>query len=242
MLSALSRRSADLMSPLLRGSRGRKGKASRAVFGTLDDLVDDHFTRHSQPDHVCRPTLAAALAMLSEKPAYIVETGSSAWGSNSSLLFDSYVNSFGGAFATVDIRLEPTFTLRGQCTRRTTLHCDDSVRFLARHVSTDRRPDLVYLDSWDVDWDAPLPSAMHGLHEFMVLLPGLRSGGLLLIDDTPRDETVMQRVQPRHVGAFAAFERAYGFPPGKGALVRNFLVQNSIGKQLRHDYQLLWQF
>lgn len=53
-----------------------------------------------------------ALEHLIGRPSVIVEIGSSAWGTNSSLLFDSYVNSFGGIFQSVDLRVQPMLSLQ----------------------------------------------------------------------------------------------------------------------------------
>ncbi len=46
--------------------------------------------------------MKVAIELLGDRPARILETGSSAWGTNSSLLFDSYVHRFGGEFYTID--------------------------------------------------------------------------------------------------------------------------------------------
>ena len=133
-------------------------------------------------------------------------------------------------------------TLQGLCSSKSTFYCDDSVAFLKTCARDHTRLDLVYLDSWDVDWPDPLASALHGLHEFLVLLPLLREGVLLLVDDTPQNRDVMRNVQPAHVEDFDRFMRLYGFAPGKGSLIKNFLVGNGLEKELAHDYQLLWEF
>lgn len=232
----------DRLSPVYKGRKSLKGAATRARFESLDRLVEDHFRRYSEPDHPCRRTLTTALERLGGKPAVILETGSSAWGTNSSLLFDSYVNSFGGTFTSVDIRAEPMFRLRSLCTGRSEFFCDDSVSFLRRIAAQAVRPDLVYLDSWDVDWTDPLASAMHGLHEFLIVFPLLRDGALLLVDDTPLDSDVMRKVQSANTEHFDRFSRIYGFTPGKGALIKNFLLKSGAGRGVKHEYQLLWEF
>jgi hypothetical protein len=232
----------DKLSPIYRGKKSLQGEAGRERFDSLEQLIDDHFRKHSEPDHPCRETLTSALERLDKKPAVILETGSSAWGTKSSLLFDSYVNSFGGAFSSVDIRAEPMFTLRSLCSSRSTFFCDDSVRFLKKSVSQNTQPALVYLDSWDVDWADPLASSLHGFHEFLAVFPQLRNGAILLVDDTPLNSDVILKIAPRYVTDFERFARVYGFAPGKGALIKNFLVKNGIGKEIAHDYQLLWQF
>jgi hypothetical protein len=52
----------------------------------------------------------------------------------------------------------------------------------------------------------------------------------------------MLKVQPTNIVHFQRFSRIYGFAPGKGALIKNFLVKNAIGKEMTHEYQLLWAF
>jgi hypothetical protein len=83
---------------------------------------------------------------------------------------------------------------------------------------------------------------LHGFYEFLVVLPLLRDGVLLLVDDTPVNSDVMLKVQPKFVEDFDRFTQVYGFTPGKGALIKNFLVKSAIGKEVEHDYQLLWEF
>jgi hypothetical protein len=216
------------------------GEVDREQYTDLQSLIDNHFASHSDVNHPCRPTMSLALEMLNQKPAVIVETGSSAWGTNSSLLFDSYVNSFGGSFHSVDIRPEPAKELRSLCSSKSQFFCNDSVGYLKELAKTAHQLDLLYLDSWDVDWQDPLPSAMHGLHEFLSIYPTLKPGSLVLIDDTPSDSSVISRVQPMHAASVAAFLRTYGFSPGKGGLIKEFLSSHHIGKEIAHDYQLLW--
>jgi hypothetical protein len=82
---------------------------------------------------------------------------------------------------------------------------------------------------------------MHGLHEFLSIYPNLKQGSLVLIDDTPRDSAVMSGVQPMHALNVAGFLEKYGFSPGKGGLIKEFLSSRRIGMKIAHDYQLLWQ-
>lgn len=224
---------------LMRNNVGVGGESSREKFSSIDDLVANHFLVYSDETHPCRDSLKMTLELLDGRPARIIETGSSAWGVNSSMLFDSYVNSFGGEFHSVDIRLNPMINLVGSCTQNSHFYCDDSVNFLKRIQKKDAS--LVYLDSWDVDWLDPMPSAIHGLNEFMVIYPYLSAGTLLLIDDTPRDINAMSKVHPDNIASFQEFQNLYGFAPGKGALVLNYLKHFSIGKLINHDYQLLWK-
>ena len=243
VFNILRRRLIDATARFHLGGSSRTGKNISEAFSDTETLVEFHFQNFSSPDHPCRETLSLALSMLKRRPSIIVETGSSAWGANSSLLFDAYVNSYGGRFDSVDIRVEPMYKLSALCSHKSTFFCDDSVTFLRKLIKKTAKIDLVYLDSWDVDWDDPLPSAIHGFHEFLVILPLLReNGGLLLIDDTPKDSDVMRKVAPGGLTGYQNFLSEYGFPPGKAALVNEYLTKNAIGKKIAHNYQLLWRF
>jgi len=217
------------------------GTATRETFSSSTELIDHHFSEHSDAHHPCHSTMARAIELLGEKPAHIIETGSSAWGTNSSLLFDAYVNSFGGTFESVDIRPEPARALGVLCCPNSRFFCDDSVSFLKR-VERERPPiDLLYLDSWDLDWSDPLPSALHGLNEFLSIYPALRPGSLILIDDTPLNANELAHAHPNQVEDYVASSKKFGFSPGKGSLVKLWLRQQSIGQELAHGYQLLWR-
>ncbi len=218
-------------------------KKSTVNFDDVTQLIKFHFEENSSPNHICRSTLHEALTRLSGEPALIVETGSSAWGTNSSLLFDGYVRSFGGSFETVDLRIEPLLTLQDQCSSNTQLHCDDSVSFLKGWSSKNSgvKIDLLYLDSWDVEWSNPNPSGLHGLAEFLSASSHMKKGSLLLIDDTPKDENfyIASSVDKP---AFSDYFIKNGFYPGKGSLVRQLLLSLGRGKEIAHEYQLLWEF
>jgi len=123
---------------------------SRPLYTNVDRLVEDHFLNYSASDHICRVTLDLALRELytgDKRQVRILETGSSAWGTNSSLLFDSFVNSFGGQFETVDIRISPSVDLATKCSPNTRLYTDDSVSFLKKWSANnpDAVIDLLYL-------------------------------------------------------------------------------------------------
>jgi hypothetical protein len=210
------------------------------VGGSLQEIVDDHFVRHSSPDHVNRKSLTDTLTLLGGRPAHILETGSSAWGTNSSRLFDSYVRRFGGSLTTIDIRADAAHDLRGDVSPTTEMIVADSVRALQWIAGRPNYPkfDLVYLDSFDLDVGDPIPSMVHGLAEFLRLDPLIKPGTLVLIDDTPVDDAAWRRV----AGSDASgVERETGIGPvtsGKGALVVKLLDPTRY-TVLHHDYQLL---
>jgi hypothetical protein len=229
----------DFISPLVRGNVAQMGIAARVKQNNIDELIKNHFLTNSEINHPCIPTLSLALKLLNQKKAIIVETGSSAWGTNSTLLFDQYCNSFGGQLDTVDIRLQPLINLKFIVTNKTKINCDDSIAFLLKYDQGDKI-DLLYLDSWDVDWQNPIQSCVHGLHEFLSISRSLRNGALVLIDDTPVDPSVMEKVQPKYLPEFLKFKEKYGFYPGKGALVKQLIQSTNKHKIISHEYQFLF--
>ncbi|MDA8718833.1 hypothetical protein N9L99_00400 [Aquiluna sp.] len=196
-------------------------------------LLDQHLRRHSQADHINRPGLTIAIRELSLKPALILETGSSAWGTDSSKLFDSYVNSFGGEFHTVDIRQEAADLLRGRIGGNSQTHVGDSVSFLEQFTlaSSFDQVSLVYLDSFDLDSASPEPAMAHGLAEFMAVQRLLGPGSIVVVDDTPVDASLL--------GAQGLnYWSQHHIIPGKGALI---LCSPLIGEFeiLYHHYNLV---
>lgn len=226
----------------IKGISARGVNNSRTRYLDYQTLLSKHFEEIANLDHPCRLTLGEALKKLNKKPAVIVETGSSAWGTNSSVLFDSYVNSFGGSFETVDLRIQPLVNLKTKCSPHTLLYCDDSVSFLKKWSlrNPNQKIDLLYLDSWDVDWKNPDVSGIHGLSEFLAVSNHLKTGSLLLIDDTPKDEKsfLVDWEKP----SFLNYYSNHGFYPGKGALVKQLLLSLGRGHEICHGYQLLWEF
>ncbi len=203
-------------------------------------LCHDHFRFRSTVTHVNYESMCHAVEALGGAPATILETGMSAWGTDSTRLFDSYVRSFGGHLWSVDIAPE---RLRGIASRvgpQTTLVCDDSVAFLDRWIREHpgERAGLVYLDSWDVDFAAPLPAAEHCLRELSAVMPALQDGSVLLIDDSPSSlEYVPEHARPEAQALYAEF----GAWPGKGMLVQLRLAERGI-VPIMHGYQLLYRF
>jgi hypothetical protein len=57
---------------------------------------------------------------------------------------------------------------------------DDSLNLLKNPPYT---PNLVHLDSWDVNLKNPLPSALHGWREFEIIESQMPVGSIIIIDD-----------------------------------------------------------
>lgn len=172
------------------------------------------------------------------KEPLIIETGCARpphkeWGSEdvsfkdegfSTRIFDAYINQFDGELHSVDINPTHVEYAQSQVSDRAQVHCSDSVEFLWQAnqnlAEQDYFVDLLYLDSYDYEASDPWPSAEHHLKELAAILPRLRPGSLVAVDDN-----------------FIV----NGQRQGKGAYIYNFM--KSIGKPLIHDgYQLIWKF
>ena len=221
---------------------GQKTNYSELKFTHISDLIDDHF--QFDPHHICKGTIGLALSLLNNRPALIIETGSSAWGTNSSKLFDLYVRNWGGEFHTVDIRINPLLSLYKESSTLSHFYCDDSVSFLEKWVKNNpgKKADLVYLDSWDLNFKDPIPSAMHGLSEFFAIMPALGKGSILIIDDTPSNFLNIDFLPSELKSAAETFHIKYGIMPGKGTLIEIFLSKQSNAKKVEHSYQLVYEF
>jgi hypothetical protein len=237
VVNALARLAAATGNPIELPGRG----SAHLPFESSGELVKRHFETWSDPEHINFSSLRDTLNLLEERPSLILETGSSAWGTDSSRLFDAYVTSFGGEFHTVDIRVEPMLELIRSLSHQSRLACDESVRFLRRWVERNpgRRADLVYLDSWDLDVRDPVAAASHGLAEFFAIAPVLQEGSLLLIDDTPADADWLP-VEWRE--AAREFQARFGLVPGKGMLVDRYLDGRDDVSKVHHRYQVLYRF
>ena len=59
-------------------------------------------------------------------------------------------------------------------------YTQDSVKFLKE---TSIIPNLIHLDSWDLDLKNPFPSALHGWREFIAIENKMPIGSIIVIDD-----------------------------------------------------------
>jgi hypothetical protein len=205
----------------------------------LKQLIDNHFSTWSESNHQCRTGITKALEGLTEiDHPIIVETGTSAYGTDSSRLFISYVQLFKGIFYSVDISPAPSKWLRHFKNRNSHFFVQDSVHFLSnfKELANIAQINLVYLDSWDVDWGNPEPSAIHGLKEFKAVDKLLNVNAYLLIDDTPNE--LFWIPEPHHITA-EEYRNNFGVLPGKGSFVlkdEKFLSHYEI---VYHGYNLL---
>ncbi len=207
---------------------------------SVETLVESHFRRWSEPSHQNRKGLQIALMNIHEINATIVETGTSAYGTDSSRLFDSFVRSFGGKFFSVDINTYPSRRLRVAKSKFSKFFVMDSVAFLEQlqDLTGESKIHLFYLDSWDVDWNDPIPSANHGQKEIESIKPFLVPGTILVIDDTPNSINWIPLTDRKSA---EKFKKDFGVLPGKGAF-HKVVLKNFNYDVLHHDYNLVLKF
>lgn len=198
------------------------------------DLVEGHFQFWSSETHVNRPAFEKVIEILGCKKANIIETGTSAWGTDSTRLWDSYIRKYGGSLITIDVRRRASQLLRGQLSKSTECVISDSVSYLAQNHKL--KADLYYLDSWDVDWQNPELAALHGLAEFRAIEGRLTKGNLILIDDTPKSICYIH--PDYHVYALQYFNK-HGVFPGKGAEIIKLLENDDRYITIFHEYAIL---
>lgn len=136
-------------------------------------------------------TFVYALELLSERKALtIVETGTARYGlSNclgdgcSTMIFGEWAKNHAAEFYSVDIDPESIMNAENDLgDLKTFIHliCNDSITFL---TNFSRPIDFLYLDSFDLDLNDPLPSQEHHLKEIIAAYPWLHSNSIVMIDD-----------------------------------------------------------
>ena len=172
-------------------------------------------------------TIFMALENQPREGILIVETGGLRQPGNfqgdgqSTIIFDAYAQFCRGHLVSIDLDPACAANTRQFCSPRAIPVTSDSVGFLhlLSSLGEERAIDLLYLDSMDLDQENPTPSAQHHLKEVAAIMPRLRPGTLIAIDDNPITN---------------------GKRMGKGYLVEEFL--SGIGARKIYDgYQVLWQ-
>jgi hypothetical protein len=178
--------------------------------------------------------------MLEIKEPIILETGIASAGTYSTYLFNEYIKKYGGRFWSVDLNPNLIENNKGNMCPGTTLVHNDSVSFIKEWVNTkeNKHVDVVYLDSYDLDWYDYNPSALHGLNEFLALKPVIKKNSLLLIDDTPSTPYWLDTRGSLYVD-MVDFYNNNNYLPGKGLFVLNAQKNANV---LIHNYQVLYKF
>lgn len=200
-------------------------------------MVDSHFYKWSSPDHEARAGMELAL-LACDRLSLIVETGTSAWGCDSSRLLDMIAKQFGATFASVDIRAEASLWLKYQTSNHTLFFVQDSLDFLTETFPKqfEQEIDFAYLDSFDLDFHNPGPSELHGLREFEKVCRFSRAGTIVLIDDTPAEIDEVPEVFRDYA---KQFQEVYNRLPGKGSLVLTKIKDDESFEVLWHSHNLV---
>lgn len=173
------------------------------------------------------------------KNPYILESGIASAGTHSTYLFNEYVKKYGGFFWSVDINKQLVDRHRGNMCPATQLICDDSVSFFTNWSKTHDTVDVIYLDSYDLDFYSPQPSANHGLAEYNSLIPVIKKNTLLLIDDTPVNPYWLDFRNDLYKDMCVYYNKNNLTLPGKGMHVLNKITN---ANKIIHNYQVLYKF
>lgn len=183
---------------------------------------------------------------LFDTPVTIVETGCLRQAGNfagdgqSTLLFDKYVTARGDRSHVYTVDLDPTAvaTCRTLVSNNVTVTCSDSVAYLNSiaqgFIDNDTQITLLYLDSYDVDWNYWFPSAAHHLKELAVAQRFINTDTLVVVDDCGLNTTVL--VDDKNAISMLQNHTQVG---GKGRLVAEFAQQIGAKPAFTH-YQVGW--
>jgi hypothetical protein len=128
------------------------------------------------------------------KDPFIVETGCARIENNyagdgqSSLLFDKYINEYGGEFITIDLSSHSVENCKKQmiCPRTAVIE-HDSVSYLqdlnGKLKTENKQIDFLYLDSFDWTPELQVESATHHLKELEAIWDSIKKGALVGVDD-----------------------------------------------------------
>lgn len=178
-------------------------------------------------------------------PIKVLETGSAAYGTESSKIFAAFVNTFGGSFDTIDMNPTTTAAITDYIKSNypnligTSIRCwnGDSVKFIKNFNTT---ANLVYLDSYDLAPERYLESAQHGLNELNALARKLEDTAIILIDDTPSTREILFKVSGTQTAD--EYVAQHGRMPGKGELILKAIMHDRRFTVITHQYQLLILF
>ena len=188
-------------------------------------------------------------------PIIIVETGCLRDSDNfmdgqSTLLFDKYTLSRGekSKVYTVDINSKCTKVCQQVVSKNVEITTDDSVRYLSnlshKFFTNKTKVSMFYLDSFDLDWRYPYPSAAHHLKELTAISRILHEDTLIVIDDSPANANIAQTDKTNQSKENDGWKiLSLPSPPptigGKGCLVHEYA--SHVGAKLVFShYQAAW--
>lgn len=179
-------------------------------------------------------------------PVVIVETGCARQVDNwtgdgqSTVMFDRYINERkdGSTVTTVDISADSVNYCRSRVSNLTEVNQDDSVHFLSELVgrlgTAGKTINLLYLDSFDVDFDYWFPSAAHHLKEMATIMPAVGADTLVVVDDCPPSVDIIPKENTQEPAGVMNYRIG-----GKGRLVDE--LARAVGAELYFSYyQVGW--
>ena len=187
-------------------------------------------------------------------PIIIVETGclreiDNFLDGQSTLLFDKYTLSRGNnsKVYTVDINPKSAKICKEAVSENVEITTGDSVRYLndlsSNFLKNKTKVSMFYLDSFDVDWRYPYPSAAHHLKELTSINKILYKDTLVVVDDSPASGNLTQSENKSNSNwKVITFPESPSPSPtigGKGFLVHEFATHVRAKLVFSH-YQAAW--
>lgn len=183
-------------------------------------------------------------------PVTIVETGCvrnpNGWAmtgeGQSTLLFDKYVTlrGDGSIVYSVDVSPEAVRVCKSLVSDNVSVHEGDSVGFLNNLTNSlykkNKCIDLLYLDSYDIDYNYWFPSAAHHLKELTAAWRAINYNTLVTVDDCPLSANLVVDVN----GQYALDKFYKPIVGGKGRLVAEYADQVG-AKIVFSGYQHGWK-
>ncbi len=100
----------------------------------------------------------------------------------STILFDEFVKFHDGIVHSIDINCTNCEYAALSTTSKTNVVCYDSVKYLWG-MTPEQPVDLLYLDSFDIDFNNPHPAMSHTMKEFCAIMRHLGKDTIVAIDD-----------------------------------------------------------
>ena len=183
-------------------------------------------------------------------PIIIVETGCLRKKDNyldgqSTLLFDKYTLARGNnsKVYTVDINPNSTKICSENVSENVEIATEDSVSYLSKiskkFFENKTKVSMFYLDSFDLDWRYPFPSASHHLKELAAITKILNKETIVVVDDSPANANVVH--EDNNTLAWKVMTEPSPPPTigGKGFLVHEYAMH--VGAKLLFSYyQAAW--
>jgi hypothetical protein len=225
----------------------QSNKTSHETLGNVYGTLIPGFNKENHHDnnifftHINYYTMKEALRQLIMYNSNLnffnfVETGCSAHGTKSTLLWDKFVNFYDGSVVSVDLNKAAVDEANASTSNKTDVIHSNSLDYLPK---INNMIDFLYLDSYDVDFLNPSPSAEHHLAEFNKIKHLLHKNSIVLIDDTPLTPEWLDDGKncPIYTKLKGQFKPNMA---GKGSLVNQELDKMGATKIL-HQYQTLWR-